>query len=142
MYLEWQSTCKELQMLKPSKERRISKSQGREAHDKGSFLAKNCWIEFLQLYSVQKQIVGSNLGLPATQTHKRMWGSILWTHTMKCSKQLCSYSVWKAQKKTNEQVQYHCILAFYKWMPLLCARCSHWIWDREEYEAGSLCSYR
>lgn len=69
---------------------------------KGSFLAKNCWIGFLQLYSVQKQIVGSNLGLPATQTHKRMRGSIPWTHTIKCSHQLCSYSIWMVQRKLSE----------------------------------------
>ena len=96
---------------------------------KWSFLAKNCWIGFLKLYSVQKQIVGSNLGLPATQTHKRMQDFIPWTHTIKSSKHLCSYSVWKVQRKTNEQVQYYCILVFYKWMSLLCARCFHWMWE-------------
>lgn len=78
---------------------------------KGSFLAKNSWIGFLQLYSVQKQIVGNNLGLPATQTHKRMRGSIPWIHTIKWSQQLCSYSVRKVQRKTNEQVP--CVVFLY-----------------------------
>lgn len=84
---------------------------------KGNVLAKNCWIGFLQLYSVQKQIVASNLGLPATQTHKRIRGSIPWTHTIKCSQQWCSYSVWKVQRKTGTVPLYLCSLTE---VPTMC----------------------
>lgn len=105
VYLQGHSRCKELQMPKSSKERRLSKSQGREVNDEREHPCQKLldWVS-AALFSTKKQIVGSNLGLPATQTHKRMWGSIPWTHTIKCSQQLCSYSLWKVQRKTNEQV--------------------------------------
>lgn len=68
LYLKGHSRCKNLQTPKPSKKRKLSNPKGGRCVMKRSFLAKNCWIGFLQLYSVQKQIVGSNLGLPATHT--------------------------------------------------------------------------
>lgn len=112
--------------------------QGGRCMMKRSFLAKNSWIGFLQLSSVQKQIVGSNLGLPATQTHQSLFHELTQLSALN-SCVLIQYRRYKGSTWVGIVPLYSVV---YKRMPLLCAWCYHWLWNREKYETGSFCSYR